>query len=52
LAMPCSPCYRAKPEQCPYNLKCLASLWPEKVLEAAHQLMIISGIPLKEGKYN
>jgi ADP-heptose:LPS heptosyltransferase len=47
LGLPCSPCYRAKTEQCPYNLKCLTSLWPEKVLEAAHQLMIISGTPLK-----
>ena len=44
LGLLCSPCYKAKPEQCPYNLKCLISLWPEKVFDAARQLMAISGI--------
>lgn len=41
--LPCSPCYLAGPEQCSYNLKCLKSLWPEKVWEAVNQLMAISG---------
>ncbi len=41
--LPCAPCYKAKPEQCPYDLKCLKFLWPEKVWEAVQQLMAISG---------
>lgn len=41
--LPCAPCYKAKPEQCPYDLKCLKFLWPEKVYEAVQQLLAISG---------
>ena len=35
----CAPCYKSLSEQCPYDLKCLKYLWPEKVLEAATQLL-------------
>ncbi len=43
----CSPCYKALPEQCQYDRKCLRVLWPEKVLGAAHQLLTISGNPVQ-----
>jgi lipopolysaccharide heptosyltransferase II len=39
----CSPCYKALPVDCPFGLKCLRFLWPEKVFDAAWQLMVISG---------
>jgi len=45
LDIPCSPCYKPKPELCPYDLKCLKLLWPEKVYEAAIQLSALSYLP-------
>jgi ADP-heptose:LPS heptosyltransferase/GT2 family glycosyltransferase len=43
LGIQCSPCYKSLPEQCPFNLKCLKLLWPEKVWEAVCHLMVLSG---------
>jgi ADP-heptose:LPS heptosyltransferase/GT2 family glycosyltransferase len=39
--VPCSPCYKSVPEECPFDLKCLKFLWPEKVYEAVDQLLIM-----------
>ena len=39
----CSPCYKLLPEECPFDLKCLKKISPEKVLEAIHELLTISG---------
>jgi len=41
--VPCATCYKALPEHCPFELKCLRVLWPEKVWEAARQLAAVSG---------
>jgi len=41
--LPCAPCYKANPEQCSFDLKCLKFLWPEKVWEAVQQLLAVSG---------
>lgn len=43
MAIDCAPCYKAYPEQCPHSLKCLKMLWPEKVYEAALEVLAISG---------
>ncbi|MFO0753892.1 MAG: glycosyltransferase family 9 protein [Thermodesulfovibrionales bacterium] len=43
LGVGCAPCYRAWAEQCPYDLKCLRSLWPERVWEASRHLLALSG---------
>lgn len=43
LDVPCAPCYKALPEHCPNNRKCLVFLWPEKVFEAIEQLLAVSG---------
>jgi ADP-heptose:LPS heptosyltransferase len=48
MGIPCAPCYKAFPEQCPYDLKCLKFLWPEKVLSAVEQLLTISGSNIKK----
>jgi lipopolysaccharide heptosyltransferase II len=40
-AISCSPCYKVLAQECPYGLKCLKSIWPEKVLEAIYQLLYI-----------
>jgi lipopolysaccharide heptosyltransferase II len=40
--VPCAPCYKALPKDCPYDMKCLKFLWPEKVLEAIQQLLVIN----------
>jgi len=43
LNVPCAPCYFvARKDQCPYNLKCLTYLWPEKVWEVAKRLLILT----------
>lgn len=44
---PCSPCYKASPEDCLFGLKCLKLLRPEKVIEAVDQLLAISGVSKK-----
>ncbi|MCM8804334.1 MAG: glycosyltransferase [Candidatus Omnitrophica bacterium] len=41
--VPCAPCYKISPKQCPFDLKCLKLLWPERVLKAIQQLIAISG---------
>jgi len=38
----CAPCYKAIPEHCPIDMKCLKFLWPEKVIGAVNQLLAIS----------
>lgn len=42
--LPCSPCYFALPKHCPYGLKCLKMLWPEKVYCAVEELMLFSSL--------
>jgi len=42
--VPCAPCCLAIPEQCSYNLKCLKLLYPEKVYEAAKELLAEAGL--------
>lgn len=44
--VPCAPCYKISPQQCPFSLKCLKLLWPEKVWEAAQELITLSGITI------
>lgn len=44
VSVPCAPCYLAIPEQCPYNLKCLKLLYPEKIYEAVKKLLEESGL--------
>ncbi len=39
----CSPCYKLRPEDCPFDLKCLKKISPEKVLDGICELMAISG---------
>jgi lipopolysaccharide heptosyltransferase II len=39
LDVPCSPCYKAYVEQCPFDLKCMKFLWPEKVYKGSQQLL-------------
>jgi ADP-heptose:LPS heptosyltransferase len=39
LNVECAPCYKFYPHECPYELKCLDSLPPEKVLPAVRQLL-------------
>jgi len=39
----CSPCYKLLPEDCPFDLKCLKKISPEKVLDAVHEVLVISG---------
>lgn len=39
LDVECAPCYKFYPSECPYGLKCLASLTPEKVLASVQQLL-------------
>jgi ADP-heptose:LPS heptosyltransferase len=39
----CSPCYKLLLEECPFDLKCLKKLSPEKVLEAIYEVLTISG---------
>ena len=43
MAVPCSPCHKKRPEECPYDLKCLNMLWPYKVFEAAKELLALCG---------
>ncbi|MBI5643838.1 MAG: glycosyltransferase family 9 protein [Deltaproteobacteria bacterium] len=50
LDVPCAPCYKALPEQCPYDLKCLKFLWPENVFDAARELLSTTGYGGKEKK--
>jgi len=38
IALPCSPCYRFRPVECPYELKCLRDLKPADVMRAAEEL--------------
>ena len=39
----CAPCYKSLPKDCPFGLKCLKLLWPEKVMGAVEQLLTVSG---------
>ena len=39
LDVKCAPCYKFYPSECPYGLKCLASLSPEKILPVVRQLL-------------
>ena len=48
LDVPCSPCYKAYVEQCPFDLKCMKFLWPERVYEAALQLITIARNPISQ----
>lgn len=43
MAVPCSPCHKSDPTQCPYNMKCLKMLWPYKVFVAAKQALNLFG---------
>ncbi|MCC6346096.1 MAG: glycosyltransferase, partial [Nitrospirales bacterium] len=49
LGVGCAPCYKAWAEQCPYDLKCLRFLWPERVWEASRHLLALSGVPVRGG---
>ena len=33
----CSPCRKANPQECPYDVKCLKMLWPYEVFDAARK---------------
>lgn len=35
----CSPCYKPAAEACPYHLRCLKMLWPEKVYAAVAEVL-------------
>jgi ADP-heptose:LPS heptosyltransferase len=39
LNVECAPCYKFYPHECPYELKCLASLSPDKVFPAVRRLL-------------
>jgi len=39
LNVECSPCYKFSPHECPYGIKCLTSLLPERVFSAVRQLL-------------
>jgi lipopolysaccharide heptosyltransferase II len=38
MSLPCSPCYRFRPVECPYELKCLRDLKPIDVIRAVEEL--------------
>lgn len=38
IALPCSPCYRFRPVECPHELKCLRDLKPADVMRAVEEL--------------
>jgi ADP-heptose:LPS heptosyltransferase len=42
VALDCAPCYKAHPEQCPHNLKCLKMLLPGRVHGAAMEVATLS----------
>ncbi|MHB8204841.1 MAG: glycosyltransferase family 9 protein, partial [Desulfomonilaceae bacterium] len=39
MATTCSPCRKANPQECPYDVKCLKMLWPYKVFEASRKIL-------------
>ncbi|MEQ8186742.1 MAG: glycosyltransferase family 9 protein [Candidatus Eremiobacterota bacterium] len=39
----CSPCYKLLPEDCPFDLKCLKKISPEKVLDGIGEVLAVSG---------
>ncbi len=39
----CSPCYKLHPEDCPFDLKCLKKISPEKVLDGIGEVLAVSG---------
>jgi len=43
MAVPCSPCDKTNPKECPYDMKCLNMLWPYKVFEAARHVLAVFG---------
>jgi len=57
LAVSCAPCYKPSTHKCPFDMKCLKFLWPEKVLEAIYQLLTVfdenvSGCPSRHVRFH
>jgi ADP-heptose:LPS heptosyltransferase/GT2 family glycosyltransferase/SAM-dependent methyltransferase len=49
LALPCSPCFRGSPSECPWVLECLSGLSVEKVWEAVCRALVAEGHRLPAG---
>ncbi len=41
-AIHCSPCYKSLSTECPFQVRCMTRLWPEKVYEAVVELLLLT----------